>query len=104
MQAGNGDTLYVDDVTYDMSSKTYNIDAHKEYNFDIENNTYIYYTYNYEYNYYINYTNVTYIGQTAEDIIPRYRVHISAALYFVINGLSGKAQFLGYPCYTFSSL
>ena len=67
MKGGNGDTLYVDDVTYDMSSKTYNIDAHKEYSFDIENNTYIYYTYNYEYNYYINYTNVTYIGQTAED-------------------------------------
>lgn len=61
-----GDFNFIDKIIYDESTKTYNIDAHKEYEFDIETNNYYYYEFNYEYTYHVNYTSVTYIGQTAE--------------------------------------
>lgn len=53
-----GQQLVADQVIYDESTKTYHIDSHDTYN----------YTYNYYYtwNYYINYTSITYIGQTEE--------------------------------------
>lgn len=50
------------DFTYDDSNKVYNIDASTTYN--IEENTY--YSYSWSYTYYIDYTSITYIGQTEE--------------------------------------
>lgn len=50
------------DFTYDDSNKVYNIDASTSY--DIENN--YYYNYSWSYTYYIDYTSITYIGQTEE--------------------------------------
>lgn len=58
----NGTLQYINNLVYDESTKTYYVDAHEEYNFD--NDTYI--TNNYYYEYHINYTSVTYIGQTEE--------------------------------------
>lgn len=58
----DGTVNYIDNLIYDDSTKTYFVDAHTEYN--VENNTYV--TNNYKYEYHINYTSVTYIGQTAE--------------------------------------
>jgi len=58
----NGTLQYINNLVYDESTKTYYVDAHQEY--DIDNNTYV--TNNYHYEYHINYTSVTYIGQTEE--------------------------------------
>ena len=58
----DGTMQYIENLLYDESTKTYYVDAHQEY--DIDNNTYI--TNNYHYEYHINYTSVTYIGQTEE--------------------------------------
>jgi len=57
-----GELMYIDNLYYDEGNQTYYVDAHQEY--DIDNNTYI--TNNYSYTYHINYTSVTYIGQTEE--------------------------------------
>lgn len=54
----DGSINFIDKIIYDESTKTYHIDAHDEYNTTINN----YYTWNY----YINYTSITYIGQTEE--------------------------------------
>lgn len=54
----NGDVQIADAVIYDESTKTYNIDSHDTTNYNI--------TYNYSWTYHINYTSITYIGQTAE--------------------------------------
>lgn len=54
----DGTVQIADAVIYDESTKTYNIDSHDTYN------TFI--TYNYSWTYHINYTSITYIGQTAE--------------------------------------
>ena len=61
----NGDINFIDSITYDNSSKTYNIDASQTV---YEGDTYNYYTYNYSYEwtYHVNYTSITYIGQTEE--------------------------------------
>lgn len=58
----DGTLNYIDKLFYDESTKTYYVDAHKEY--DIETNTYI--TNNYSYTYHINYTSITYIGASEE--------------------------------------
>lgn len=58
----DGTLNYIDNLIYDASTKTYYVDAHQEY--DLTNNTYI--TNHYKYEYHINYTSVTYIGQTEE--------------------------------------
>lgn len=52
----DGTLAYLDAVIYDESNKTYYVDSH-----DVENN---YYYFHYEYH--INYTSITYIGQTEE--------------------------------------
>lgn len=54
----DGKVLIADNIIYDESTKTYNIDSH-----DVTNN---YITYNYSWTYHINYTSITYIGQTEE--------------------------------------
>ena len=54
----NGDVQIADSVIYDESTKTYYIDSHDTTNYNI--------TYNYSWTYHINYTSITYIGQTAE--------------------------------------
>lgn len=54
----NGDVQVADAVIYDERNKTYYIDSHDTTNYNI--------TYNYSWTYYINYTSITYIGQTAE--------------------------------------
>lgn len=54
----DGKILVADQIIYDESTKTYNIDSH-----DVTNN---YITYNYSWTYHINYTSITYIGQTEE--------------------------------------
>lgn len=58
----DGTMAFINNLIYDESTKTYYVDAHQEY--DIDNNTYI--TNNYHYEYHINYTSITYIGQTEE--------------------------------------
>jgi hypothetical protein len=54
----NGDVQVADAVIYDESTKTYNIDSHDTTNNNI--------TYNYSWTYHINYTSITYIGQTEQ--------------------------------------
>ena len=54
----DGKVMIADNIIYDESTKTYNIDSH-----DVTNN---YITYNYSWTYHINYTSITYIGQTEE--------------------------------------
>lgn len=54
----NGIIQVADNIIYDESNKTYYIDSHDTTNYNI--------TYNYSWTYYINYTSITYIGQTAE--------------------------------------
>gem|GEM_PF-1566011 len=54
----NGEVQVADAVIYDESTKTYYIDSH-----DTTNN---YVTYNYSWTYNINYTSITYIGQTEQ--------------------------------------
>lgn len=53
-----GKQLVADQIIYDESTKTYLIDSHDTYNYE--------YNYYYTWNYYINYTSITYIGQTEE--------------------------------------
>ena len=57
-----GDINFIDSVTFDNSSKTYT--------FSTTTNNYYYdnrsYTYNYSWTYHVNYTSVTYIGQSEE--------------------------------------
>ena len=54
----NGDVQIADAVIYDESTKTYYIDSHDTTNINI--------TYNYHWEYHINYTSITYIGQTEQ--------------------------------------
>lgn len=54
----DGSINMIDNIYYDESTKSYHIDSHDTYN--TTNNYY------YEWNYYINYTSITYIGQTEE--------------------------------------
>ncbi|WP_312613219.1 hypothetical protein [Oscillibacter sp.] len=54
----DGTVQVADNIIYDESNKTYYIDSHDTYN------TYI--TYNYSWTYHINYTSITYIGQTEQ--------------------------------------
>ncbi|WP_294852620.1 hypothetical protein [uncultured Oscillibacter sp.] len=54
----DGTLQVADNIIYDESNKTYYIDSHDTYN------TYI--TYNYSWTYHINYTSITYIGQTEQ--------------------------------------
>ena len=58
----DGTLNYIDNLIYDESTKTYYVDAHEEYN--TTNNTFV--SMNYHIEYHINYTSVTYIGQTEE--------------------------------------
>ena len=53
----NGDQYYTDNVYYDYDNRAYTTNL-----YNITNNEY--YTYNYTYIYHINYTSITYIGQT----------------------------------------
>lgn len=57
----DGSVLEMIQNTYDESSKTYYVDART---WNDEGDTYIYNTY--QYTYHINYTSITYIGQTEE--------------------------------------
>lgn len=54
----DGSINFIDKIIYDESTKSYHIDSHDTYNYTTNN----YYTWNY----YINYTSITYIGQTEE--------------------------------------
>ena len=54
----DGTFQFIDDFYYDASTKSYHIDSHDTYNTYIINH--------YTWNYYINYTSITYIGQTEE--------------------------------------
>lgn len=58
LQLPDGSLQFIDKVIYDESTKSYHIDSHDTYNYEVNN----YYTWNY----YINYTSITYIGQTEE--------------------------------------
>lgn len=61
-----GEVQYIDNLTYDASTQTYYVSSHTNYTYDTTNN---YYTTNnnyYFYQYHINYTSITYIGQTEE--------------------------------------
>ena len=54
----DGSINLIDQLIYDESTKSYHIDSHDTYNYTTN--------YYYEWNYYINYTSITYIGQTEE--------------------------------------
>lgn len=54
----DGSINFIDQLIYDESTKSYHIDSHDTYNYETN--------YYYEWNYYINYTSITYIGQTEE--------------------------------------
>lgn len=58
----DGTVNIIDELIYDESTKSYTIDSHDTYN--TTNNYYL--EWNYEWNYYINFTSITYIGQTEE--------------------------------------
>lgn len=58
----DGSFTWLDNVTYDASNTTYYLDASTSY--DVDNN--YYYNYEWHYTYHIDYTSITYIGQTAE--------------------------------------
>lgn len=53
----NGDQYYTENVYYDYDNRSYTTNL-----YNITNNEY--YTFNYSYTYFINYTSITYIGQT----------------------------------------
>lgn len=58
----NGDLLFIDDVIFDQSTKTYSFNT-------TTNNEYNYYdnrSWSYSWTYHINYTSITYIGQSEE--------------------------------------
>ena len=60
----DGDILFIDNVSFDMSNKTYKFSTtNNYYYFD---NRQWHYTYNYSWTYHINYTSITYIGQSEE--------------------------------------
>lgn len=61
-----GKTYYIDELIYDASTQTYHIDAHQEYDYSTETNNYYTYEYTFEVQYNIDYTSITYIGQTEE--------------------------------------
>lgn len=61
-----GETYYIDELIYDASTQTYHIDAHQEYDYSTETNEYYTYEYTFEVQYNIDYTSITYIGQTEE--------------------------------------
>lgn len=66
----DGTMQYIDNVIYDESTQSYNIDSHDTYNFIEDSyNTYNY-TWNYTYN--IDYTSITYIGESEEYDDPFY--------------------------------
>lgn len=54
------------DVTYNPDTRTYYVEANRDYTFNTENNYYEYYTYYYTFNYYYEYTYITNIGTTGE--------------------------------------
>lgn len=58
----DGSFTWINNLTYDASNKTYYVDASTSY--DVDNN--YYYSYEWHYTYHIDYTSITYIGQTAE--------------------------------------
>lgn len=60
----DGTMQYIDSVIYDESTQSYYVDSHDTYNF--VNDSYNTYNYHWEYNYYIDYTSITYIGDTEE--------------------------------------
>lgn len=62
----DGTWYYLDQLIYDESTKTYNVDSHDQYVYDSFNNSFNTTSYYYEYNYYITHTSITYIGQTEE--------------------------------------
>lgn len=61
-----GELQYIDNMVYDASTQTYYIDAHSEYIYNIDQDYYYTYNYSYKYEYYVDYTSITYIGQTEE--------------------------------------
>lgn len=61
-----GELMYIDNLTYDASTQTYYVDAHDEYTYNTTTNNYTTNEYLYVYQYHIDYTSITYIGQTEE--------------------------------------
>ena len=61
-----GEIMYIDSATFDQSTDTYYIDAHTEYTYNSTTNNYVTETKLYVYQFYIDYTSITYIGQTEE--------------------------------------
>lgn len=61
-----GELQYIDNLVYDASTQTYYVDAHDEYTYNATINNYVTNVYHYSIEYHINYTSITYIGQTEE--------------------------------------
>lgn len=61
-----GELQYIDNLTYDASTQTYYIDSHDEYTYNSTTNNYTTNFNLYQVEYHINYTSITYIGQTSE--------------------------------------
>ena len=62
----NSSWQFIDNLYYDDSTHTYYVDSHDSYVWSNQANTYITNHYSYEIQYHIDYTSITYIGQTAE--------------------------------------
>ena len=62
----NSSWQFIDNLYYDGSTHTCYVDSHDSYVWSTQANAYITNHYSYEIQYHIDYTSITYIGQTAE--------------------------------------
>lgn len=61
-----GKIYYIDELTYDASTRIYYVDAHDEYVYNNTMNNYTTNNYSFAIEYHVSHTSITYIGQTAE--------------------------------------
>ena len=61
-----GKVYYIDELTYDASTRIYYVDAHDEYVYNTETNNYTTNNYSFQFEYHVSHTSITYIGQTEE--------------------------------------
>ena len=65
-QNADGSIYNIDDLYYDETNQTYYVNAHDEYVYNSTTNEYTTNNFLYAVTYHINYTSITYIGQTEE--------------------------------------
>lgn len=65
-QDADGNIYNIDNLYYDASTQSYYVNAHDEYVYNATTNNYVTNNYTFRVTYHVNYTSVTYIGQTEE--------------------------------------